>query len=76
MTIDEYLDEQASQGNILQGGGPNSSAAVAQAREDERGDKEFETDTRRGYEAEESELSKLRIQDEWKDEHRRGEGNM
>ena len=74
MTIDEYLDQERERGNILQGGGPNSSAAVEQARNEERGEKE--EDNRAGYEREESELVKTRRDDEFRDTHRRGEGNM
>lgn len=74
MTIDEYLDQERERGNVLQGGGPNSSRAVEEAREGERGEKE--DDTVRGYEREERELDKARRDDEFRDSHRRGEGNM
>lgn len=74
MTIDEYLDQQNEMGNVLQGGGPSTSEEVDQARKDEQGEKE--DDTQRGYEAEERELRKTREFDEYRDTHRKGEGNM
>ncbi|GAA5958084.1 hypothetical protein JCM3765_002803 [Sporobolomyces pararoseus] len=74
MTIDEYLDQQNDMGNILQGGGPSTSEEVEQARKDEQGEKE--DDTQRGYEAEERELRKTREFDEYRDTHRKGEGNI
>ncbi|KAK4058916.1 Type 2A phosphatase-associated protein 42 [Microbotryomycetes sp. JL221] len=74
MTIDEFLEIEQERGNILQGGGPNSSEAVEQAKQDERGLKE--QDTFEGYEAEDRQTMKDREWDEYKDSHRRGEGNM
>jgi len=74
MTIDEYLDQQNEMGNILQGGGPSTSEEVDQARRDEQGEKE--DDTQRGLDAEERELIKTREFDEYRDTHRKGEGNM
>ncbi|KAK4701277.1 immunoglobulin-binding protein 1, partial [Phenoliferia sp. Uapishka_3] len=74
MTIDEFLEQEEEQGRILQGGGPNSSAAVEEARREEKGEKE--DDTERGYRAEDEETMKARVQDDWKDTHRKGEGNM
>lgn len=74
MTIDEFLEQEQAQGNILQGGGPNSSEAVEQARADEKGEKE--EDNVRGWEAEERALKKTREWDEYTDTHRKGEGNM
>lgn len=74
MTIDEYLHQQQEMGNVLQGGGPSTSEAVEQARKDEQGEKE--DDTQKGYDAEERELRKTREFDEYRDTHRKGEGNM
>lgn len=74
MTIDEFLDAEREAGNILQGGGPNSSEAVEEARRQEKGEKE--EDNVRGWEAEEKELKKTREWDEYRDTHRKGEGNM
>ncbi|GAA6064340.1 hypothetical protein JCM10212_002316 [Sporobolomyces blumeae] len=74
MTIDEYLDEQNAMGNVLQGGGPSTSAEVDQARRDEQAEKE--DDTQRGLDAEERELYKTREFDEYRDTHRKGEGNI
>lgn len=74
MSIDEYLAIEEERGNILQGGGASSSQAVEQERENERGDKE--EDNVRGWEAEERGLGREREQDEFRDTHRRGEGNM
>lgn len=76
MTIDEYLQHEKDSGRILQGGGPNGSEALEQEREGERGDKEADEDTERGYRREEDGLRKLRGEDDWKDTHRKGEGNM
>lgn len=74
MTIDEFLEQEEAQGNILQGGGPASSEAVEQARRDEKGAKE--EDTVGGYAAEEEGIRKVREWDEFRDTHRKGEGNM
>lgn len=74
MTIDEYLDQQQEMGNILQGGGPSTSEEVDQARKDEQGEKE--DDTQRGYDEEEKTLRKTREFDDYRDTHRKGEGNM
>lgn len=74
MTIDEFLQQEEDSGRILQGGGPSTSDEVDQARRDEQAAKE--NDTVQGYEAEEKELVKLREQDEYRDTHRKGEGNM
>ena len=74
MTIDEYLDIEQANGNILQGGGPSSSEAVDQARADEKGAKE--EDNQWGIDQEEAGLKKAREWDDYKDEHRKGEGNM
>ncbi|KAK4053761.1 Type 2A phosphatase-associated protein 42 [Microbotryomycetes sp. JL201] len=74
MTIDEFLEIEKERGNILQGGGANSSEAVERERADERALKE--QDTVAGYDAEERELQKTREWDEYRDTHRRGEGNM
>ncbi|KAM0792254.1 hypothetical protein ACM66B_004948 [Microbotryomycetes sp. NB124-2] len=74
MTIDEFLDIEKERGNILQGGGANSSEAVERERNEERALKE--EDTVKGYEQEERELQKKREWDEYRDTHRKGEGNM
>ena len=74
MTIDEFLQQEDEQGRILQGGGPSTSDEVEQARRDEQAAKE--EDTTRGYEEEERELVRVREQDEYRDAHRKGEGNM
>lgn len=74
MTIDEFLEQEEANGNILQGGGPASSEAVEQARREEKGEKE--DDTQRGYDAEEAGLQNVRDWDDYRDAHRKGEGNM
>ncbi|POY76576.1 hypothetical protein BMF94_0165 [Rhodotorula taiwanensis] len=74
MTIDEFLDQEQERGNVLQGGGPSTSDAVDQARRDEEAEKE--DDTVRGYEEEEAGLRKAREWDDYRDSHRKGEGNM
>ncbi|GAA5916187.1 hypothetical protein JCM6882_005411 [Rhodosporidiobolus microsporus] len=76
MSIDEYLALEQERGNVLQGGnGPSTSEGVEQAKREEREDVEQE-DTVRGYESEERGLRKKREEDEWRDTHRKGEGNM
>lgn len=74
MSIDEFLDIEAANGNILQGGGEASSEAVERARKEEKGKKE--EDNLEGYEGEEMGVRKAREWDDWKDTHRKGEGNM
>ena len=74
MTIDEFLDAEQAAGNVLQGGGPSTSEEVDQARRDEKGAKE--EDNEWGREVEESGLRKAREWDDYRDEHRKGEGNM
>ncbi|GAA5978318.1 hypothetical protein JCM10908_004311 [Rhodotorula pacifica] len=74
MTIDEFLDREQERGNVLQGGGPSTSEEVDQARRDE--DAEKEDDTVWGYEEEEKGLKKAREWDDYRDSHRKGEGNM
>ncbi|GAA6029410.1 hypothetical protein JCM8097_003664 [Rhodosporidiobolus ruineniae] len=74
MSIDEYLAIEEERGNVLQGGGPSTSEGVEQARAEERA--EEEDDTVRGYAQEEAKLRKEREFDDWKDSHRKGEGNM
>ncbi|BGP53841.1 Type 2A phosphatase-associated protein 42 [Rhodotorula sphaerocarpa] len=74
MSIDEFLDREEQRGNVLQGGGPSTSEAVEQERRDEEAAKE--EDTVRGYEEEERGLKKAREWDDYRDSHRKGEGNM
>ncbi|GAA5881543.1 hypothetical protein JCM3774_002018 [Rhodotorula dairenensis] len=74
MTIDEFLDREQERGNVLQGGGPSTSDAIDEARRDEQAEKE--EDTVQGYEAEEAGLRKAREWDDYRDVHRKGEGNM
>ncbi|SCV69153.1 BQ2448_2173 [Microbotryum intermedium] len=74
MSIDEFLNQEQERGNILQGGGPSGSDAVDQARRDEQAEKE--DDTQAGYDREERELRKAREWDDYRDAHRKGEGNM
>ena len=74
MTIDEFLEQEEAAGNILQGGGPASSDAVDQARRDEKG--ALEEDNQSGYDVEEAGLKKAREWDQYRYEHRKGEGNM
>ncbi|GAA5938723.1 hypothetical protein JCM3775_001972 [Rhodotorula graminis] len=75
MTIDEYLEQEEQAGRVLQGGGERTTDEVEQARRDERADDE-EDDTREGYERVERGLRKAREWDDYRDEHRKGEGNM
>ncbi|GAA5837573.1 hypothetical protein JCM9279_006794 [Rhodotorula babjevae] len=75
MTIDEYLAQEEQAGRVLQGGGERTTDEVDQARRDERADDE-EEDTREGYERVERGLRKAREWDDYRDEHRKGEGNM
>ncbi|GAA5904599.1 hypothetical protein JCM8208_004826 [Rhodotorula glutinis] len=75
MTIDEYLAQEEQAGRVLKGGGERTTDEVDQARRDERADDE-EEDTREGYERVERGLGKKREWDDYRDEHRKGEGNM
>ncbi|GJN88681.1 hypothetical protein Rhopal_001647-T1 [Rhodotorula paludigena] len=75
MTIDEYLAIEQERGNVLEGGGERTTDEVDAARRAEQADVE-EDDTMRGYEAQEAGLRKKREWDEYRDAHRKGEGNM
>lgn len=74
MTIDEFLEHEEASGNILQGGGPRSRDAVDEERKQRAA--EGEEDNIWGYDKEEEGLRKKRDEDDWKDRHRKGEGNM
>ncbi|KAM0755449.1 TAP42-like protein [Meredithblackwellia eburnea MCA 4105] len=74
MTIDELLDQEMAEGRFVQGGGPGGSKAIEEEKEERRG--QGEEDNVEGWEREERELLKEREMDEWKDTHRKGEGNM
>ncbi|BGP37825.1 Type 2A phosphatase-associated protein 42 [Rhodotorula kratochvilovae] len=74
MTIDEYLAEEQARGNVLQGGGERTTEEVENARREEKALEE--EDTREGYEKEEQGLRKAREWDDYRDVHRKGEGNM
>ncbi|GAA6004985.1 Tap42p [Rhodotorula paludigena] len=75
MTIDEYLAIEQERGNVLEGGGERTTDEVDAARRAERADVE-EDDTQGGYEAQEAGLRKKREWDDYRDVHRKGEGNM
>lgn len=73
MTIDEYLEEERRRGNIIDGGGP---AQAAQATPKEQRAERAEMDgTREAEEAEEEARQEAMHWDEFRDSHRRGEGN-
>lgn len=74
MSIDEYLQLENERGNILQGGGPSSTAEVNQEREDKKAYEE-EEDNMEGERRREEKRLKDVESDEWKDTHKRGEGN-
>jgi immunoglobulin-binding protein 1 len=68
MSIDEYLSREAQRGNVLSGGANSQTGQV--------GDRDAKPDPEElGEEAEEAALHKQREFDDWKDDHRRGEGN-
>ncbi|TNY23695.1 TAP42-like protein [Rhodotorula diobovata] len=75
MTIDEYLAGEEAAGRVLQGGGERTTDEVDQARRDDKAEDE-EDDTREGYERVERGLAKKREWDDYRDTHRKGEGNM
>ncbi|GAA6047684.1 hypothetical protein JCM3770_001626 [Rhodotorula araucariae] len=74
MTIDEYLAGEEARGNVLQGGGERTTDEVDAARREEKA--LDEEDTRAGYDKEEAGLRKAREWDDYRDVHRKGEGNM
>lgn len=74
MSIDEYLQLEGERGNILQGGGPKNTAEVNQEKEDKKAFQE-EEDTMEGERRRDEKRVKDLEDDEWKDSHRRGEGN-
>lgn len=74
MSIDDYLDIERERGNILQGGGPKNTAEVNQEREDKKAFEEEEDNAEGERRREEKRLKDVQS-DEWKDTHKRGEGN-
>lgn len=74
MTIDEYLDQEMERGNILQGGGAKNSEESRKEAADRRA-WEREEDNEQGYKRDEEQRLKEVKDDEWKDWHKRGEGN-
>ncbi|WFD31117.1 Type 2A phosphatase-associated protein 42 [Malassezia sp. CBS 17886] len=73
ITIDEYLDKEKARGNIVSGGGP-TQAAEATPRE-QRTLREEMDGTCDADEAREEARQEAIKWDEFKDSHRRGEGN-
>ena len=85
MTIDEYLAEERARGGVVErsasGPGPRTTAEQEQEREERRALDPSEDDTTRGrLLADETgqggALRKQREDDDFRDSHRRGEGNM
>lgn len=74
MSIDEYLAIEQERGNILQGGGAKNSEESRLEGEAKRA-WETEEDNQEGYDREEGLLGKKREEDDYRDSHRRGEGN-
>ena len=74
MSIDDYLSIEAERGNILQGGGPKNTQEVNQERDDKQAWEE-EEDNAEGERRREQKRQKDAEWDEWKDSHKRGEGN-
>lgn len=74
MSIDEYLSIEQERGNILKGGGAKNSEESRMEGEMKRAWEE-EEDNAEGYVREEGLLGKKREQDDYRDSHRRGEGN-
>lgn len=74
MSIDDYLTLENERGNILKGGGPKNTAEVNQEREDTKAYEEEEDNMQGELRREEKRLKDLES-DEWKDSHKKGEGN-
>jgi hypothetical protein len=74
MSIDEYLDMEYERGNVLKGGGARN-AEEAKLEGDEKRAWEEEEDNAGGYEREEAALEKKRGWDDYKDTHKKGDGN-
>ena len=73
MSIDEYLEEEARRGNIIQGGGQSQSQ---QPTPREQREERAENDgTRDADDAEEEARQEAIYWDSFKESHRRGEGN-
>lgn len=74
MSIDDYLQLENERGNILKGGGPKNTAEVNQEREDKKAYDEEEDNMEGERRRDEKRLKDLES-DEWKDSHKKGEGN-
>lgn len=72
MSVDEFLDIEYARGNVLQGG---EADAQRQEIESARRKQMVEMDNRQGYEEGERRLEEERRGDEFRDTHRRGDGN-
>lgn len=75
MSIDEYLDMEYERGNILQGGGAKNTEESQLEGEAKRAWEE-EEDNADGFRREEDGLAKKREWDAYRDDHKKGEGNM
>ena len=73
MSIDEYLEEEARRGNIIQGGG-HSQSQQPTPRE-QRAERAENDGTRDAEDAEEEARQEAIYWDSFKESHRRGEGN-
>lgn len=72
MTIDEFLQKEYDAGRVLQGGEADAQRQDAESR----ARKELvEMDNLEGYQAGEDRLAEERRQDDYRDTHRRGDGN-
>jgi immunoglobulin-binding protein 1 len=73
MSIDEFLSIEAERGNIISGGG---QASYDRETDGERSQRIREGDDQAAYEEDERKVMEERKWDEYRDTHRKGEGNM
>lgn len=72
MSVDEFLDLEYARGNVLQGG---EADAKRQEIESQRKKQLVEMDNLEAYEESDRRLAEERAGDEYRDTHRRGDGN-
>jgi hypothetical protein len=74
MSIDDYLEMEQERGNILKGGGARNTEESKREASDKKAWEE-EEDNYEGYERAEIARLKAVEWDEYKDSHKKGEGN-
>lgn len=72
MSIDEFFDIEYERGNVLQGG---EADAQRQEVESQNRKQLVEMDNQAAYDESDRRLEEERRGDEWRDTHRRGDGN-